>query len=224
MGSNIIAKEQPINDLWSMSRDRCKGLLKFIRFVVRSSRIQQVSRDRFALISTFWYRFISHCITCYKPDANITVDEQLLPTKSMCPITQYMASKPNKFGIKFWSAVDAESHYLVNGFPYLGKETKRPKSQSLTEYVVTKLAEPFLNERRNTTCDNFFTSVKLPISLEIKKTTIVGIVNKIQREVPKARIFKNEGLTLTGYQGKPSKIFPVLSSVQKAVSISDTPK
>ena len=146
-----------------------------------------------------------------------------------------MASKPDKFGIKFWLAVDAESHYLVNGFPYLGKDTQRPKSQSLTEYVVTKLAEPFLNEGRNITCDNFFTSVKLANSLKSKKTTIVGTMNKIRREVPKAiktmklplystRIFKNEGITLTVYQGKPSKNVLVLSSVHKAVPISDTPK
>ena len=146
-----------------------------------------------------------------------------------------MASKPDKFGTKFWLAVDAESHYLVNGFPYLGKDTKRPKNQSLTEYVVTKLAEPFLNERRNITFDNFFTSMKLPNSLRSKKTTFAGTVNKIRREVPKAiktmkqplystRIFKNEGLTLTVYQGKPSKNFLILSSVDKTVSISHTPK
>ena len=242
----LIAKGEPINDLWSkvwgpslfkqtMSRDRCKELLKFIRFDVRSSRIQRVSSDRSALISTFWNRLIANRITCYKPGANITVDEQLFPTKSRCPFTQYMASKPNKFGIKFWLAVDAESYYLVNGFLYLGKDTQRPKNQSLTEYVVTKLAEPFLNEWRNITCDNFFTSVKLANSLRSKKTTIVGTVNKIRREVPKAiktmklplystRIFKNEGLTLTVYQGKPSKNVLVLSSVHKAVPIWDTPK
>ena len=59
----LIAKGQQINDLWSkvwgpsffrqtMSRDQCKELLEFIRFDVRSSRIQRVQSDRFTLIST----------------------------------------------------------------------------------------------------------------------------------------------------------------------------
>ena len=68
-----------------------------------------------------------------------------------------MASEPDKLWIKFWLAVDAETHYLVNGFPLLGKDTQMAKNQSLKEYVVTKLAEPFLNEGRTITCDKFFT-------------------------------------------------------------------
>ena len=63
----------------------------------------------------------------------------------------------------------------------------------------------------------------------------MGIVNKIRREVPKAiktiklplystRIFKNEELTLTVYQGKPSKNVLILSSVHRFVAILDTPK
>ena len=99
---------------------------------------------------------------------------------------------------------------MVNGFSYLGKDTQRPKNQSLIEYVVTKLAEPFLNEGRNIICDNLFNSVKLANSLNIKKITIVGTVNKIQREVRKTiktmklplystSTFENEGLTLTVY-------------------------
>ena len=172
---------------------------------------------------------------CYRPGANITVDEQLFPTKSRSPFTQYMAKKSDEFGIKFWLAVDSESHYSVNEFLYLGKDAQRPTNQSVSEYVVTILAEPFLNEGRNITCDNFFTSVTLAKSLKSKKTSIVGTVNKIRREVPKAiktiklplystRIFKNDELTLTVCQGKPSKNVRILSSVHRSIAISDTPK
>ena len=146
-----------------------------------------------------------------------------------------MANNPDKFGIKFWLAVDSESHYLVNGFLYLGKDAQRPTYQSVSEYVVTKLAEPFLNKGQNITCNNFFTSVMLAKSLKSKKTSIVGTVNKIQREVPKAiktiklplystRIFKNEELTLMVYQGKPLKNVLILSSVHRSVAILDTSK
>lgn len=46
------------------------------------------------------------------------MDEQLFPTKVRCKWTQYIASKPEKLGIKFWLAVDVASKFLVNGFPY----------------------------------------------------------------------------------------------------------
>ena len=109
-------------------------------------------------------------------------------------------------------------------------------NQSLTEYVATKLTEPFLREGRNITCDHFFTSVKLAYSLKSKKTVTVGIVDEIGRVVPKAIktmklplystwIFKNEGFTLTVYQRKFSENVLVLSSVhKKKVPISHTPK
>ena len=97
-----------------------------------------------------------------------------------------MANKPDKFRIKFWLAVDSESHYLVNGFPNLGKDSQRPTNQSVSKYVVMKLAEQFLNERRNITFGNFFGSVTLAKLLKSKKTSIVGTVNKIRREVPKS--------------------------------------
>lgn len=36
------------------------------------------------------------------------VDEQLFPTKAH---GQYMANKPDKFGIKFWIAADVETKF-----------------------------------------------------------------------------------------------------------------
>jgi hypothetical protein len=36
-----------------------------------------------------------------------------------------MPNKPDKFGIKFWLLVDVESKYIVNGFPYLGKDADK---------------------------------------------------------------------------------------------------
>ena len=125
--------------------------------------------------------------------------------------------------------------HSMNGLPYLGKDAQRPTNQSMSEYAVMKLAEPFLNKGRNIICDNFFISVTLAKSLKSKKTSIVGTVNQIRREVPKSikttklppystRIFKNKELALTVYQGKPLKNVLILSSVHRSVAISDTPK
>ncbi|XP_040565532.1 uncharacterized protein [Lepeophtheirus salmonis] len=93
-----------------------------------------------------------------------------------------MAKKPDKFGIKFWLSVDASSKYLVNGFPYLRKDSQRPANKSLSEYVVMKLMEPYLSKGRNVTTDNLFTSLSL--ANELQKNTILGTMNRAHKEIP----------------------------------------
>ncbi|XP_068201199.1 piggyBac transposable element-derived protein 4-like [Palaemon carinicauda] len=182
-----------------------------------------------------WDRFIKNSISCYRPSENITVDEQLFPTKCRCPFTQYIASKPDKFGIKFWLAADAKSKYLLNGFPYLGKDESRPSNQPLSEYVVLKLTEPYTGKGRNVTTDNFFTSVKLAEKLLAKNTSLVGTVNRIRREIPisirntrdkqySSQILKHNQCTLTVYQCKKNKNVLLLSTVHKKVEIGNDAK
>ena len=69
---------------------------------------------------------------------NTAVDEQLLPCKARCKFIQYMANKPDKFGLKFWMAVNVET-YFYNGFPYLGKNEARSNDVSKPTNVVLKL-------------------------------------------------------------------------------------
>ena len=238
----LLAKGQPVEQIWSrawginyfpstMSRDRYKELLKFIRFDIRSSRAERLQTDKFALISIIWNRFIDNSKACYRPNSDITVDEQLFPTKARCPFTQYIASKPDKFGIKFWLAVDATSKYLVNGFPYIGKEAHRPTNQPVTEFVVLQLMEPFLDKGRNVTTDNFFTSLQLSKKLQHRKTSIVGTMNRIRKEIPpeikrskeslySSKILRHGNSTLTVYQGKRKKNVLLLSTVHQHVAIA----
>ncbi|KAK2583959.1 hypothetical protein KPH14_006423 [Odynerus spinipes] len=165
-------------------------------------------RDRFIEI----LRFISNSRACYKPQQNITVDEQLFPTKARCRFTQYMPNKPHKFGIKFWLAVDVQSKYILNGFPYMGKDETRC-SNSLGQFVTLKLAEPYLQRGRNITTDNFFTSIPLAKKLLALKTTLVGTIRSNKRELPKpaketkdkmtlfsSNLYKSEDCTLTVYK------------------------
>ncbi|XP_073525428.1 uncharacterized protein [Phyllobates terribilis] len=221
----------------TMSRDRFVEIMRFLRFDEKSTRSERLQTDKFALFSTVWDRFIENCIACYKPGPYITVDEQLFPSKTRCPFTQYMPSKPDKYGHKYWLAVDKRSKYLANGFPYLGKDDTRRAEDRLADHVVMKLLDPFLKKGRNVTTDNYFTSVKLAKQLKSKGTAIVGTLNKIRREVPKeiksmkeelynTKVFRNEdNFTLTVYQGKPNKNVVILSSVHPDVVVaSDSAK
>ncbi|XP_073501362.1 uncharacterized protein [Phyllobates terribilis] len=187
----------------TMSRDRFVEIMRFLRFDEKSTRSERLQTDKFALFSTVWDRFIENCIACYKPGPYITVDEQLFPSKTRCPFTQYMPSKPDKYGHKYWLAVDKRSKYLANGFPYLGKDDTRRAEDRLADHVVMKLLDPFLKKGRNVTTDNYFTKVKLAKQLKSKGTTIVGTLNKIRREVPKEIKSMKEELYNTSVEPPP---------------------
>ena len=167
-----------------MSRDRFLLLLKLLRFDDKSTRRKRLAHDKFALVSEIWHKLVHNCQICYSPSGYITVDEQLFPSKVRCRFIQFMPQKPDKYGIKFWLAVDCESKYFLNGFPYLGKDEERPASMTLGDYVIQKISEPFWGKGRNITCDNFFTSLKCAKFLLTKQTSMLGTIRSNRRELP----------------------------------------
>ena len=63
---------------------RCRGIMRFLCFDLRSTRSARLQTDKFALISDIWNRLVDNSISHYKPGENITIDEQLSWTKSHC--------------------------------------------------------------------------------------------------------------------------------------------
>ena len=123
-GRVICVQTLPILSMWnrlwgcalfskSMSRHRFLEIMKYLRFDLKSERRRNLEKDKFCLASSLWNLFIENCQKAFRPNYNITVDEQLLLCKARCKFTQYMANKPDKFGIKFWMAVDVETNYLM---------------------------------------------------------------------------------------------------------------
>ncbi|XP_032364546.1 uncharacterized protein LOC116678920 [Etheostoma spectabile] len=216
---------------WDLTVAELKAFTALL-YVRGAQGAKHINDDEFALVSATWNKFVANSIACYKPGADITIDEQLFPTKARCKFIQYMGNKPDKFGIKFWLAADVQSKYMLNGAPYLGKEES--KGQLLGESVVLKLAEPFLGKGRNITTDHFFTSLKLATALQAKKTSLVGPLGEAKRECPPSvkepaelfstKVLKCANATLTIYQGKPRQNVCILSSVHTSVGITDGPK
>ncbi|KAK7896637.1 hypothetical protein WMY93_021962 [Mugilogobius chulae] len=214
----------------TMARNKYREIMRYLRFDLKEDRQARLSLDRFALVSDVWKGFVANCVRCYKPGPNITVDEQLFPSKTRCPFTQYMANKPDKFGIKFWIAADVDTKYFLHGSPYLGKDPSRPVGQRLGESVVMSLMEPYLDkgQGRNVTVDNFFTSLSLAKRLLGRNTSLVGTMNASRRELPPSvqnneelystRVFAHDRATLTVYQAKRKKTVSVLSTMHQAVS------
>ena len=74
------------------------------------------------------------------------MDKQLFPTKACRRFIQYMANKSDKFGIKFWLAVDVEFKYIPYAIPYFGKDESRVATQRLSKSVVIQIEEPCLGK------------------------------------------------------------------------------
>uniref|UniRef100_A0A8C5DVD5 PiggyBac transposable element-derived protein domain-containing protein n=10 Tax=Gouania willdenowi TaxID=441366 RepID=A0A8C5DVD5_GOUWI len=241
-----VTKVPSLRDSWSaclgnplitgiMSRNRFQDIMRHLRFDDMFTRSERVQTDKFAAISDVWGSFVTNCITCYNPGRHITIDEQLFPSKTRCCFLQYIATKPDKFGIKFWVACDLKTKYICNVLPYLGKDPSRPSEERLSESVVMKLMEPFMDKGRTVTTDNFFTSLTLARRLLSRKTTILGTVNKIRREIPQStrkmdrkefttQVFSTTGATLTVYAPKRKKTVYILSSMHSVVETEETIK
>uniref|UniRef100_A0A8C1ZSM4 PiggyBac transposable element-derived protein domain-containing protein n=2 Tax=Cyprinoidei TaxID=30727 RepID=A0A8C1ZSM4_CYPCA len=241
-----LTKVPSLRDCWSanlgnphiigtMPRNRFQDIMRHLRFDDRSTRSDRAKTDKFAAISSVWGSFVTNCITSYNPGLHITVDEQLFPSKTRCCFLQYIATKPDKFGIKFWVACDLKSKYICNVLPYLGKDPSRPSGERLSENVVMRLMEPFLDKGRNVTTDNFFTSLSLAHKLLSRKTTILGTVNKIRREIPQSarhtdrnefttQVFSTTAATLTAYAPKRKKTVYILSSMHSVIQTDNTTK
>ncbi|XP_061899232.1 uncharacterized protein LOC133647122 [Entelurus aequoreus] len=241
-----IIRVPSLRDCWSknlgspqiietMSRGRFQNIMHHLRFDDRDTRSERAQTDKFAAISNIWGLFATNCITSYIPGQHITIDQQLFPSKTRCCFLQYIASKPDKFGIKFWVARDLKTKYVCNILPYLGKDDTRPRGERVSESVVMRLMEPFLDKGRNVTTDNFFTSLSLAKRLLSRNTTILGTVNKIRKEIPPStrqmyrdefttQVFSTTGASLTVYAPKRRKTVYVLSSMHSTIQTQDTTK
>ena len=180
-----------------------------------------------------------HCQKAFRPNANNTNDDQLLPFKARCKFTQYKANKLDKFGIKFWMAVDVETKHLFNGFPYLGKDESSSGDVSVPTDVLIKLMMPLLKKGHNVTSDNYFTSLDLCLRLAKQGCSLVGTIRSNQREIPNnlketcslhdTTIVKLADaavatVTITKYQCKKSKSVNILSSLHPNVVIPSEKK
>lgn len=219
----------------TMSRERFKSIMRYLRFDIKETRPERLLTDKFAMAREIWDKFIHNCRSCYEPGENITIDEQLFPSKTRCPFTQFLPKKPDKFGILFYLDVDLESKFILNGFPFIGNDEPSAYDGSAADKIVLRLMEPFFGNGYCVTYDNFFTSANNAKILREKRICIIGTVNKNRRWLPPTARKKNAGLslhetvvfvgpqseTLTIYQSKKSKSVGILSSLHKSVTIEE---
>lgn len=239
----FMSSKTPVRLLWSdkwapplfartMPRDRFYSIMKYLRFDEKQERSERLRQDRFALASDLWTPFIENCAKCFNGYENLTIDEQLMPCKCRCKFIQYMANKPDKFGLKFFLLVDLKTKYVLNAIPYLGRFEDRPQEEGLALHVIKKLSNPILNKGHNITADNYFSSLEVARYLKRQRTSYLGTIRSNRRELPNINeIMKGENVygsrffsckdnaSLTLYKVRKNKTVSLLSTLHQSPSI-----
>ncbi|CAD7081857.1 unnamed protein product [Hermetia illucens] len=150
---------QCINELWddqtgppifraTMTLKKFKLINECIRFDDKEQRKGIRSRDKLAPIRNVYDKWVNRLKMCYTVGKNVTVDEQLVPFRGRCPFTQYIPSKPHKYGIKIWCLCDASTYYAWNLEVYTGRDrnckAETRKRAKRTYSPKFPLAEPSL--------------------------------------------------------------------------------
>ena len=112
--------------------------MRNLRFDMRGSKVEQLLKNEFVLFPETRYKLIENFSFCYNPAEEITVDEQLLVGKSRCRFMQYMANEPDKYVAKIWLANNVKFKYVLNGYPYFGKDEEQSANFQYGENVVFK--------------------------------------------------------------------------------------
>lgn len=165
-----------------MSLKTFKYINSVIRFDDVQTRRQQRSADKFLPIRNLFEKWANQLPEFFNPSDCVTVDEQLLGFRGRCRFRQYMPSKPEKYGIKFWLMVCSETSYVWKIQPYLGKAAHESREQNQGQRVVLDLIDGL--KGHNVTMDNFFTSYDLGQKLLSKGITMVGTIRKNKRTIP----------------------------------------
>lgn len=145
----------------TMTRNIFSLLLKCIRFDNSATRVESLKSDKSAPISEIFAKPIENMKKCYVAGQNVTVDEQLYAFRGRTRFTQYIPSKPAKYGIKVWWANDSETSYPISGQIYTGLALTGERDINQGERVVKEhCCNLFSGSGRNITCDNFFYNVQ----------------------------------------------------------------
>ncbi|XP_066978516.1 piggyBac transposable element-derived protein 4-like isoform X2 [Macrobrachium rosenbergii] len=188
-----------------MSERRFSFILRCLRFDDSTTRNVRKQSDRFAHIRKLWDAVIHKCIVNYRPGPHVTVDEQLLAFRGHCIFRIFIPNKPAKYGIKLVMACDADTHYMCNAMPYLGKGTMvdKVKSGTLGEFFTMELIRPFQRSGRVVTTDSWFTSLALARKLKESSMHLVGTIRPkpyIPQEIMHIKMNIGESVAAYNYE------------------------
>jgi len=219
----------------TMGLNRFRNIMRFIRFDDANTRQQRAKEDKAAPIRDLWTMLNANLSMMYKPTENLTIDVQLYPFRGRTRFTQYIPSKPAKYGIKIWWTCDAENAYPLHGIIYTGK-TGNVREKHQGERIVKELAATYRGSSRNITMNNYFTTLPLAKHLLSWKLTLVGTLKKNKPYIPsvmapnKSRELYStmfgfhEKVTLCSYVPKKNEAVILISTMHSDMAVNDDAK
>jgi len=193
-----INKKPEINHYWSqnslyqqdifacresLSRDRFKHILKFIRFADYDNLNEN---DSISKVRPFLEIVQNLCKGVYTPQREICVDESLMLYKGRLGLRQYIPNKRNRYGIKTYVACESESGYTFNILSHQFRAELNdvvnhvPGAENLlqSEKIVIYLIDFLLNQGFHVFIDNYYTSCQLAKFLLQNGTMCTGTIRK----------------------------------------------
>jgi hypothetical protein len=108
------------------------------------------------LVFCIYFNFV--CKSSYSLGEYATLDEMLLAFRRRCGFKIYMTMKPNKYGIKIFSIVDARTFFTHNLEIYVGVQPDGSfKVSNSTADVTEIMCRHLSGSGRNITIDRWFT-------------------------------------------------------------------
>ncbi|CAF0800781.1 unnamed protein product [Rotaria sordida] len=125
-----------------ISRNRFETIVFYLRFDDKTTREERKNTDKFAAIRKIWLDFQNNLNKCYSVGPFVTIDEQWVGFRGKCPFRQFIPKKSDKYGIKLWLCVDANSYYVFDAVPYTGRQSGQDKQKNIGVNIVLQLMKP----------------------------------------------------------------------------------
>jgi len=135
----------------------------------------------------------------YYPEQNLTVDEITTPAKHRHRSKNYNKDKPNKWGFKSFACAESRSGYVLQFFPYQGRDQERPEGQGLGFWAVdTTVRREYDGANHIVNMDNYFMSATLLQRLLARGVHGLGTTRSGRKGQPSAALLQLPPKTARG--------------------------
>ena len=136
---------------------------KIIQDIMSRNEFQEVHKYFHFNTEEFIKKFNNEIKNIYNPARFMSIDESLSGFRGRYKYIQYIPSKPDKYGLKFFCLADA-SGYFYDIWLYKGSESQKDTS---SKGIVLEFIDKLPIDHQNVIfCDNYYGSFKLAAELQ----------------------------------------------------------
>lgn len=181
-----------------MSHNRFLLLMRFLHFADNDLLTARGEDRKVAKIQPLINYLNMKFKAAYSPRRELAIDESLLLWKGHLSWVQCIRTKAARFGIKSYELCESASGYVLDLFLYSGRTSTAAAVEAIfgftssTAKIVFRLLGAYLGKGYTLFMDNFYNSVRLCRVLKLKKTDVVGTLNRRRVDTPQCIKTLNE--------------------------------